>query len=473
MPRVSTSGVLQVLVACITVAASASLWLFEAPEWMGPSALLVGFAALSLFQWNRWRNHGSAWGGIFIAYPVVFTVAYTLGSLKLGPRGVLGVDPDAEQWLLYAGGLAAFLVGASISARRAPSRPGAFNDAFTASAFPRLIGIVALGLAVVNFSTGGVTLFAGDINESRFVGSSALLGPLTGVIVGAEQFAIVALALQLWRRKETRRSTPAIDTLILLALVLSLGLTASRTFIVLPLLALVFARLEFRVVKVTTVLVVAALGFAALTGYNLYRQGQSGTAEALDASLQENGLAQYPLASGLLSLQIGPRVFQLTRDKMPEMFDYRGGQFFLADASPILRLNVPPSDSFTTTYITNRSYAAVGGSPPTVLGGLFIDGGVPLLLAGMAVVGLLTRWIRNRYLRAPSIPWAAAYGYWSAWMIHSIYNYLSLKPMVLTFLVLCALYGASSLLRPRSRRSPRIPLAQSERTARRIQGAQR
>ncbi|MBT8160981.1 MULTISPECIES: O-antigen polymerase [Arthrobacter] len=448
-----SGSVAQALLFCGAAAFACFCGISGTEPWVAPLGVLLILFPAFLIQWDRWQAEGSRWGGALLLYPMVFGVAYILGSLKLGQRGALGLDPDATQWWLYGLGLGCFMAGAAVTSKKAPRfgprviAPAEFN-------LGRLSAFAGLGLASVNFVTGGIPLLASNINAARFQENASVLGPITGIIVGVEQFALVVLVLDRWSRKRADRKISAFDTLLILVLLGFLLASGSRTFLILPIVAIVVAWLETRAVKAVTVLLVAVLGFAALTGFNYYRQQQSGTAEALNAALDQNGLGDYPLASGILSLQIGPRVFQASRDLIPDDVPFQNGQFFLADAAVLLRSGLPPSDSFTTQVITGRSYAQVGGSPPTVLGGLYIDGGVPLVIAGMLALGFITRRFRNGYLRRPNLYTAAAYGYWGTWMMHSIYNYVSLKPMVLAFLGLCLL-GA---LTARSRKPLELPL---------------
>lgn len=78
---------------------------------------------------------------------------------------------------------------------------------------------------------------------------------------------------------------------------------------------------------------------------------------------------------------------------------------------------------------------------------------------------MITRRFRDAYLRNGNIYLAALYGYWGTWMMHSIYNYVSFKPMVVTFLVLCAIgYRHRLLVKilvPPQHRTPATPEARS------------
>lgn len=421
--------------------------LFEPPGWMLPVGLFLLIVPVMLAHWGRWQRGEAAWGGILLVYPTVFVTAYTLGSIKLGQKGVLGVDPDTEAWFLYALGLAMFLIGACWRASRpTPSRPDELTPRGVEIAM--LVGAVGLLAASANYATGGIPLLAGGINQARFGENEAALGVFTGFIVGAQQFAVVVLLLERFRLKRGAQIVPLPQTALVLVLLLSLALSASRTFLVLPLVAVVIVALEIKPVSAVALLLAGLAAFSLLTGYNTFRQQQSGTAEALNASLDQNGLSRFPLASGLLSLQVGPRAFQLSRDQIPSSYDYRRGSFFLADGSVLLRTHADASDSFVTTEITGRKYSVVGGTPPTVLGGFYIDWGVGGIVAGMLILGAITRRFRDRFLRGPHVYIAAAYGYWGAWMLHSIYNYVSLKPMVLTVLVAAA--GCAYLTREKA-----------------------
>jgi hypothetical protein len=204
-----------------------------------------------------------------------------------------------------------------------------------------------------------------------------------------------------------------------------------------PLLAIFLVVLERGAIKVLTVGTIAVVAFACLTAFSNFRQVQAGNEADVQRTVAAHQLTGYPLAGGIINLQAGPHVFQIVRQRVPQVVDYQRGQFFLADGALFLRTKRQPSDQFVTMYITRRNVREVGGSPPTVLGGLYIDGGIALIVVGMAALGLISRALRDRYLASPHIYLGAAYGYWGAWLLVSLYSYISLKPAVVLFMICC------------------------------------
>lgn len=443
---------LQLLAYLFAFAFAALCVMMETSAWIVAVGMILIMSPVFFLQWKKWRTEGSKWGGIFLLYPAAFCLAYAIGSLRLGLSSPLGVYPDGTQWLLYGVGLIAFMLGAATGLKNSPSvKTTSIPITITSTQIAVVSGIVGLSGAAVNFATGGIPLLAENINSSRFGDNTSLLGPVTGIIVGLEHFALVVLLIDRWARKSVDRRVSAFHLALVIAITISLFASGSRTFLILPFVAYALARIELSVVKLLKLTIVALVAFSLLATFNMYRQEQSGTADSLNTALVRNELDQYPFPSGLLSLQIGPRVFQATRDKVPDVIDYQHGSFFFADGSVLLRTSQPSSDSFITTQITRRNYSTVGGSPPTVLGGFYIDGGIPLIIAGMLALGFITRRLRNTYLKNVNPYTAAAYGYWATWMLHSIYNYVSFKPMVLTFMVMCFI-GAKTIARAKTMR---------------------
>lgn len=408
------------------------------------AGLVITIAPLFFISWNQWRSVGSRFGGIFLLFPAAFIIIYTIGSLPIGDSAPLGALPQESQWVLYLWAISAFMVGATFFRKNAPIRP-AYSTLLSG---PLLVAVIAgmLGLlgAWTNFATGGIPLLAESINAFRFGQNSSLFGPLTGVFVGAEQAAFVVTALAWYSSRKSGTAFHWLPKVLCLAVLFSLTLTGSRSFVLLPVAAVLIATSEFRVIRLITLMAVIIVGFLGLTVYNQYRQIQSGTDDQLSAAIDARGLSDFPLASGLLGLQIGPSVLQLARDKIPNSIPFQDGKFFFADASPFWAGHSLPSDYWSTVYITDQNTLSVGGSPPTILGGLYIDGGNALVLVGMAVFGIASRLIRNAYIRTPTVYLGAAYGFWAAWLIQAIYSYVSLKPMVITYMVVIALGQAVS-----------------------------
>jgi hypothetical protein len=398
-----------------------------------------------LVHWGQWQRGETRFGGLILIFPAAYCITYTIGSLPLG-RGLFGVNPDTTQWVIYGLGLACFMCGA-LAPRKIRQVSG---DAYANEGFARLVGLAGLAGATVQVVNSSAPLLSGNINEARFNAEASIFTKATGLIVGAEQFGLVVLALSLVARHREKRPKPAIDIILVACLILSLLLFGARSFIVLPLLAITLVVLERGGVKGLTVITISIVAFALLTAFNNFRQWQSGNEDDLQGTIAAHHLTGYPLASGIISLQAGPHVFQVARQRIPGVIDYQRGQFFLADGALFLRTKRPPSDHFVTMYVTRRNVTDVGGSPPTVLGGLYIDGGVALIAGGMVVLGFVSRQLRDRYLASPHIYSGAAYGYWGAWLLISLYSYISLKPTVVLFMICCWFGAYSSVRRQRA-----------------------
>jgi oligosaccharide repeat unit polymerase len=93
------------------------------------------------------------------------------------------------------------------------------------------------------------------------------------------------------------------------------------------------------------------------------------------------------------------------------------------------------ADTWVTEAILHRDPAQIGGSPPTLVGGLYIDFGVPGVALGSALLGfllvLLYRWAR----RAKTIGALTLYSYAAAYTALAAYSYVSLKPTLVAVAV--------------------------------------
>ena len=140
------------------------------------------------------------------------------------------------------------------------------------------------------------------------------------------------------------------------------------------------------------------------------------------------------------SASSAPWVFGQVVEQVPQAYPHQHGAFFFRDfrqqlpGHPFGRPESP--DQWITTAILRRDSSVIGGSPPTLAGGLYVDWGVPgivlgCLALGAALVGVF-RWAR----RAGTVGALGFYAYFTAYVVLSAYNYVSAKPMMLSALAL-------------------------------------
>jgi hypothetical protein len=387
-------------------------------------------ASASLYQ--AWRTGRLRLAG---GAPLLFLIAYVL-SFAVGSwpttRQILPIGVSRHVRVLYGVGFVALAGGMLLvrgHAKVSGSRAGAPK--------PRLFYALAgggLAIAVFNLVTTGIPLLSGDINNTRF---STAHGPLTGFwpfAIGLLEACLLWAAVRL--RRDRRRGWLVAAVAVLCAV--TLAATAARSFLLIVVLGAFFAGLERRRPTTRSLVVFGAVALLALGAAGQLRVNLSATAMEEQAYREARGLAG---ATGyaLASLQTGPRVFQAVADEVPRNTPFQRGGFFIADVGTVLprplrqALPIPQQQSDRwVTELLGRDPGVVGGLPPTLVGGLYIDAGAPGVFLGCLLLGILSARIAAFARRAGTDGALALHGYLTAYLVISLYGYVSLKPAMLT-----------------------------------------
>jgi oligosaccharide repeat unit polymerase len=390
----------------------------------------VLLAVLGVGSLTALRLRGSArldlGPGIWIA-ALALSFAFILG-LASGDDRIAA--HRGEIVLLFALSVTAFLLGGALAAaiRRGDAAPLLRNTGLDPFDSPMLRVVIfgAFILAAVNFGTGGIPLFASNIDAVRFAGSGGAFGRLWIWIIGGIEVAVVLALVRGLILKIDRRSVfiGGFGTVLLILL-------AGRSFLLIVALSgLVGLAFLGRLSPIKLVAIGGAglVLLGAVGAARVNRSDPTGSRRAYLASHHINGI--FGLVSQ--SAASGPFVLASSLDAIPALIPFQGGRFLLRD----LRATMPfhpfgkpdRADTWVTRAILHRDPAQIGGSPPTLVGGLYIDFGVPGIALGSAVLGfllaLLYRWAR----RAGSIGALTLYSYAAAYTALAAYSYVSFKP---------------------------------------------
>ncbi|WP_235835578.1 O-antigen polymerase [Arthrobacter terricola] len=404
----------------------------------GPTQATVSFAVLLAtcgFCIFRLRSSaGRALEGSSALVVLLIAAIYAIGLVDR-PGPVFGINPTGEDYQLTAIGLVSLLAGALITTtfRRQLSARSHAPAAFPRVAFGRdhrlvVIAILAMAAALLNYATGGIPILSDDVDGSRFAGNYGILGRFWPLILPILQVVVIVASTRILARNSGRRWL-FLGLLALLFLLLSGG----RSLFVIPLIAIGLLTVDFLRPRFRTILLSAIGGFAIIGAFGYARTlGSSGS----QASISYLGTREQDSWFGALdiSLQTGPRVMSAAREVIHDNF--LSGQFFWADLQNFLGLQVSPSDRLVTVLL-DRQPDQVGGLPPTIFGGLYLDWGMFGVILGAFVIGGLLEFFRARglaKLNLPNIVWSY---YFLAYILMSVYSYVGAKPNLLFAAVVC------------------------------------
>lgn len=364
---------------------------------------------------------------------VVLVIAAVYGAGLLGREGpVFGINPDLEDYAIVAAGVVSMLIGclavplffrpAVIERSFSPRSIVLQNDRVFA-----FIAVVSLALAATNYATGGIPILSGDVNGSRFTGNYGLFGRLWPLIIPALQALIIAATVRVIANKLSRLWI-SLGLLAFLFLIMSGG----RSLFVIPVIAVALLIVDSLKPRIWAMLSVAGAG--------IFLVGALGYVRTLGSNGSQSNLAYLGmrdqdswLGSLDISVQTGPRVFSAVRSGALDSF--MGGSFFWADLQNFLNGHSLSSDRLVTLML-NRDPAVVGGLPPTLFGGLYIDWGVPGVVLGSLILGFLLELFRQRTVRRRSMSSIIWSYYFATYVLLSVYSYVSAKPTVIVIAII-------------------------------------
>lgn len=396
-----------------------------------------------------------------LAFGILFVAYFSLGSTNTGTY--LGIRIENWQWLLYSVGLVCFLAGSALVSfgvrPRAASAP-------SSNVTPRLLSkarawrnvFFVVGIIAVGYQAGTQGMPLLGAMTSRFTLPLALgvLWPFLSRCVLAA--ALLACAIH-FLDANAGRAQRVVNLLLLVSALGVLSLFAARAFFVpIVVVSLVLygsyrSRLPVRSFLLIGMAVLAAMSLAAA-----WRTSQSGTRIYLEQQLANAGIPRdyYWIAAGYPSILSGPHVLAWTLRRVPAETDFQGGRFFFGDLLTLAPGKQLEPGYWVTSHIMHRQASVrlnngtdigPGPIPPSVIGGLYIDGGAPLVAVGFLLLGALLQWLYSRSLRDRE-PWVVVlYGLVLAFALLSLYSFLYLKTTE-AFLWLLVV-GALLPLRPR------------------------
>jgi oligosaccharide repeat unit polymerase len=381
----------------------------------------------------RAENERSVAGSSALVILIIASV-YGIGAVDR-PGPVFGINLSDEDFEQIALGVTAILAGSLIVRLLMPVRPvniARLTPTFIALPDRKLavVAIIAMCFALVNYATSGIPILSNDVNGSRFAGNYGILGRLWPLILPTLQVVVVVAAVRLMAKKATR-TWNVLGFLSFAFLIMSGG----RSLFFVPLIAVALFAVDLLKPRFRTIVLLAGAGVGIIGAFGYARTLGSSGSESNIAYLGMRDQNSW-LGSLDISVQTGPRVFSAAKESVLDSF--LGGAFFIADFNNFVTGSTPSSDRLVTQLL-NRDPNVVGGLPPTVFGGFYLDWGTAGIIFGALGLGFfleLFRRLSHSRMTLSSLVWTY---YFSTYVLLSVYSYISAKPALIVVALLCLL----------------------------------
>ncbi|CAH0153810.1 hypothetical protein SRABI91_00776 [Rhodococcoides fascians] len=354
---------------------------------------------------------------------ITLTLMFVVGVYpRLFP--VFGINPSPETANIIAVGLVSLLIGVFgfTFLIRGPAKPlGVLLSHASLPNVYHVAVVTAIAVALANYFTGVIPLLADDVNASRFGDSFGVLERLWPLVIALMQSALIVGMYRYITHKVSK-----IDLIYMTAGSVILVLSGGRALIGVALLSCAILYIQVRRPPLWSIVLAVALGVGSLGIYGLWRAGNSTGAEAASSYLRARGLDNWS-GSADLSLQTGPRVME----RLLRLDTSTDGKFFSGDLGSFLRLGYDLSDRYVTGLL-GADVSAVGGLPPTLFGGLYLDWGILGVIFGSVALGSMLMLFQRMFTQRPSIASALWFSYFASYFVVSAYSYISLKPTWIT-----------------------------------------
>jgi oligosaccharide repeat unit polymerase len=410
---------------------------------------LIGFAAgavVSAFSWqvgfamlllsmavgfcSRYHSSSVGFAGSLALIPALMISVYVYGSVDR-ESPVYDMNVPISVWIIFAVGCLFLILGLSVGAWK--SRTAKFGEIdFSGTQIFFWIGVIGVVIAGINYATGGIPVLADDINSVRFSQAGGVFASVWLIVHPITQMSVMVSLLK-WMHGQLDKRWAMLGAISAVSLLFS----GARSLIVMSLIAFGVVYLEKRRPKLSWILIASAIGLALLGVVGRFRALQSGGGSQYQSYLSRRGTNNW-FGSLDSSLQTGPRVMTTAIDYLGG--EQLGGQILLGDFPRLGAGKSTPSDQIVTLLL-GRDPAVVGGSPPTIFGGMFLDFGWAGVVVGALLTGLLLVVARRIMYRSFSLPACIWFGYFAAYIALSGYSFLSLKPA--WFVVLFTCIGAA------------------------------
>jgi oligosaccharide repeat unit polymerase len=409
--------------SAIAMGAILGLSLFSIDGFLeGNMYLCLGAMFLAFIPYLIWSSYRRAGSLDILAPDLGFPLAYilylTCGSIALPIQTQFGLVLPWIVWFYYIVGLVAYLVGVRLLRAPGPEAlaHGARKHFWNARQFLAVtFGLLAIGAAAraVTVRSSGFEILRASDESARVAGSKGIWAVLALCLAPAFECMLIFMLVK--KPKGPLR-------ILLLACMTLIGLNAIATNNRTPLLSIALAAVVIlhyagKRFSFASLVVFGILATAFASALGTFRD----VSEWGDQRIQEldkKGFSQqtYWLMNGYEAVRLPTEVFDMVIQHFPELEHYTYGQTSLAEFGTFL-----PGPTLEPGRVikTKLRLEFVGfGAAATVLGPLWVDGGVIGIFVGMFLIGLGSKALHRKMLLSQNYVWVLIY----AWFMQNAFK---------------------------------------------------
>jgi len=355
-----------------------------------------------------------------LGFPLAYIVYLFFGSIELPIQTQFGLTIPWILWVYYILGLVAYLAGVRLFRPPSPQLAAYGSEKrfwpsgrfLTLSLMLLAIGVLARAAIVMQ---SGFEIFHVQDEAARVVGAKGVLAILSLCM----EPAIQCLFIYMLVKRPGRWAQTGIVVCILLVGLNAVS-TTNRTGLLSMLLAgfVVFhyARRRVSFGAIAAMGLFAAIFASALGTFRDVSQWGDRHVE----ELERHGFTSqtYWLVNGYDVIRLPTETFLMTTQEFPEIQPYTFGRTTLAELGVFLPGHTTAPSEIVKSKL--RFHFIGFGAAATILAPLWIDGGMLGILAGMFLIGLISRWLHQMALSSPNYLWILVF----AWYMQNAFKAL-------------------------------------------------
>jgi oligosaccharide repeat unit polymerase len=346
-----------------------------------------------------------------VGFPTLFVIYMLIGTITLPIESQFGLVLPWTQWVYYIIALLAYLFGVRLmrNSKGSPRTPLKNLKLWRDHRFFLAVGaILLIGFAarMINVSRFGIPILNPEVEELRVKYVSGVAGALA---LGLEA-AFLCLLLYLLVGRARSRARYLVISIMAVIFLDSLVSGDRGGLLRMGVAGLVIAHYVRRKLNLKSLMIAGSAVLIIVSAIGSYREySVFGAAHNIDLENHGFNSYTYSLASAYYVLRHPPENFYLLTQYIPKHDSYRYGAVSLSVMTEFLPGHQPGPGQLVQKVL--RQDFVGFGAATTMLGPLYVDGGVFAIVLGMVLFGMLAKYLHNRMTQVVDYRWVLIYAW--------------------------------------------------------------